>query len=214
MKILLTNTGPWGTGSFTVARALLEEFIDLGHEVKLFFPDSQEPSDDLDYYYSHPEIYEIWQLPIEKGDLRLDSFPLMIPDPHPRNPIGTTYSELTDEELHFYLESFQERITPVLESFQPDVIECQHIWAYDAVIHKLGYPFIATTHHSDQMGFLYDPRMQPIATRSAHEAKFIFALSEPNKAEVLELYGVEEEKRSVGFVSLAQVENRCTSWSL
>ncbi|MCP5506386.1 MAG: glycosyltransferase family 4 protein [Chlamydiales bacterium] len=194
MKILLTNTGPWGTGSFTVARALLEEYLEMGHEVKLFFPDSKEPSKDLEYYYSHPELYEIWKLPIEKDGLRLDSFPLMIPDPHPRNPVGTTYKELSEKELQFYFDSFKERIVPVLEGFKPDIIECQHIWAYDHIIDELGYPFIAAAHHSDQMGFLYDPRMQPIAKQSARDARFIFALSEENKQEIIELYGIKGEK--------------------
>lgn len=194
MRILLTNTGPWGTGSFTVAQALLEEYLHMGHEVKLFFPDSKEPSNDLEQYYSRPDLYEIWKLPIERGSIRLDSFPLMIPDPHPRNPIGKTYKSLSDEELQFYFDAFRERITPVLESFRPDMIECQHIWAYDHIIDTLGYPFIAAAHHSDQMGFRYDPRMRPIAKRSARDAKYIFALSEENKQEIIELYGIGGDK--------------------
>ncbi|MCB1082622.1 MAG: glycosyltransferase, partial [Chlamydiia bacterium] len=161
---------------------------------KLFFPDSKEPSNDLDYYYSHPELFEIWHLPIEKGELRLDSFPLMIPDPHPRNPIGKTYKELTEKELYFYFEAFRNRISKVIETFKPDIIECQHIWAYDHIIDDLGYPFIAAAHHSDQMGYRFDPRMRPIAKKSAHDAKFIFALSEENKREILELYGVAANK--------------------
>ena len=163
MRILITNTGPWGTGSFTVAKGLLDAFIELGHEVKLFFPDSEEPSPELEFYYSQPEIYEVWKLPIEKDGMRIDSFPLMITDPHPRNPAGNTYKDLSDKELQFYLDAFEERIVDVLEKFQPDVVECQHIWAYDHVIKELNYPYLATTHNSDQMGFRYDPRMRPIA---------------------------------------------------
>jgi glycosyltransferase involved in cell wall biosynthesis len=194
MRILLTNTGPWGTGSFTVAKALLDEYLEMGHDVKLFFPDSKEPSRDLDYYYSHPELYEIWQLPIQNNGIRLDSFPLMIPDPHPRNPVGKTHKELTDCELDYYFEAFKDRITPVLDEFKPDIIECQHIWAYDHIINALGYPYIATAHHSDQMGFKYDPRMRPIAKHSAQGARFIFALSEENKQEIMNLYEVDSEK--------------------
>lgn len=194
MRILLTNTGPWGTGSFTVAHALLEEYLQMGHEVKLFFPDSKEPSNDLDYYYSRPDLFKIWRLPIEKDGIHLESFPLMIPDPHPRNPIGRTYKELSEQELQFYLKSFEEEISSIIHSFKPDIIECQHIWAFDHIIDKLGYPFVTAAHHSDQMGFRFDPRMRPLTTKSAHDAKYIFALSQENKEEILELYGVNEEK--------------------
>lgn len=194
MRILITNTGPWGTGSFTVAKGLLDAFLEMGHEVKLFFPDSEEPSPELEYYYSRPEIYEIWKLPIEKNGMRIDSFPLMITDPHPRNPLGNTYKDLSDNELQFYLTSFEERIKGVLEEFKPHIVECQHIWAYDHVIKKLGYPFIATTHNSDQIGFRYDPRMRPLAIDSAKHAKFIFSISKQNREDVLSLYGVDPEK--------------------
>ena len=194
MRILITNTGPWGTGSFTVAKGLLDAFLEMGHRAKLFFPDSEEPSPELDYYYSRPEIYEIWKQPIAGNDIRIDSFPLIITDPHPRNPHGNTYKDLSDKELQLYLTAFEERIKPVLTEFQPDIVECQHIWAYDHVINKLGYPYLATTHNSDQMGFRYDPRMRPLAIDSAKHAKFIISISKQNREDVLSLYDLGPEK--------------------
>ena len=38
MRILFVNTGPWGTGSFTVIKDLTKELLKFGHTVKILFP--------------------------------------------------------------------------------------------------------------------------------------------------------------------------------
>ena len=91
MRVLLTNTGSWGTGSFTVVNAIVAELLKKGHDVKVFFPDAGFASEDKDYYYQNRDIFEIWQFPIGDNESRLNNFPLMITDPHPRNPKGLTF---------------------------------------------------------------------------------------------------------------------------
>ena len=81
MKILMTNNGPWGTGSFTAIDALIKEFTAQGHQVRVLFPDNGLASVDYDHYCSRPDIYHIWDFPIKKDDIELPSFPLMITDP-------------------------------------------------------------------------------------------------------------------------------------
>ena len=44
------------------------------------------------------------------------------------------------------------------------------------------------------MGFRYDERIRPYATRAAEAASFVFALTASNRAEIVELYGVPPEK--------------------
>ncbi len=194
MRILITNTGPWGTGSFTVAKAILQEFLDMGHEVILFFPDEKFPSKDIEEYYSRRDIYKIWKFPLQKNCFCISSFPLIIPDPHPRNSVGRTFLELSDEELEFYFSEFRQEITPLIEEFQPDIIECQHLWTFDHIIQEFDIPFACSAHHSDQMGFRYDKRMRPYILESSQKAKYIFAVSESVKEEVLQLYGAAAEK--------------------
>jgi len=194
MKILITNTGPWGTGSFTVAHAVLQELVCLGHEVKLFFPDTGIPSKDLDYYYQNKDWFEIWKFPISDGTTYLESFPLIIPDPHPRSGETKTYKELTDKERMLFYQAAEKNLHPLLESFKPDIVECQHIWSLDAIVHEAGYPYICTAHHSDQMGFLYDKSMQSRCLDAAKNAKAIIAVSNFVKKEVLQLYGVPDNK--------------------
>ena len=196
MKILITSTGSWGTGSFTVISALVEEFQKAGrHEIKVLFPDSGYPAPPPASYLSNPDLWNIWRFPIEGDGVKLETFPLMIGDPHPRNPLCRTFKDLTEKELQFYFDSFKARLLVVLKEFKPDIVECQHIWAMDRVVKELGLPYVCVAHHSDQMGFLYDERMRPGAIQSANAAHYIFAVSDSVKQEILELYtGVQPEK--------------------
>jgi glycosyltransferase involved in cell wall biosynthesis len=58
----------------------------------------------------------------------------------------------------------------------------------------MGYHYVCVAHHSDQMGYRFDPRMQKIALQSAKQADYIFAISDYVKKEVLELYGVRPNR--------------------
>lgn len=198
MKILFANTGPWGTGSATVVDAVSSELMRQGHDVRIFFPDAGFESVDLKKYYGNPDVYHIWNFPIGMNGVQLYTFPLIITDPHPRNyRHAWTFKNLSEEQLSFYMTDFKKRIKKIIESFQPDVIECQHIWAMDHAVMELGYPFISCAHHSDQMGFRYDPRMRKYAVQASQAASYIFAISDLVRDEVLELYPINPEKIAV-----------------
>jgi len=194
MRILLTNTGPWGTGSFVVVESIAAEFMELGHQVKVFFPDSGIETLDKAKYYGNPELYDIWQFPIGKEPHAIPTFPLMIPDVQPRNPHGLTFKELNIAQFKYYFAELENQLKRVIVDFKPDAIECQHIWAMNYVVHRMGYPHITGAHMSDQMGFKYDARIQPIAKKGAQETNYIFSISEYVKKELLQLYEIDEEK--------------------
>jgi len=166
-----------------------------GHEVKIFFPDCHFESMDMDKYYGHPEVYHIWEFPIKRGDVELYTFPLIIPDPHPRNyRHAWTFKDMSDRQLGLYMSEFTTQIGGIIESFKPDIIECQHIWAMDHAIMELGYTYLSAAHHSDQLGFLSDQRMRSYAIRAARCAEYILAISDFVRDEVLELYPVKPER--------------------
>ncbi len=194
MRILFTVTGAWGTGSFQVAKGVAKGLKAAGHEVKIFFPDSKVNSLENDEYYLNKDLYEIWRFPIQNGDLSLQNFPLMLPDPNPRSPDGTTFKSLSAPMRALYFNTLTQNLDRVIKAFRPDVIECQHIWAMDAVVDKLGHPFIAVAHNSDQIAFEYDSSMRKVTRKTAQHAKFIFAVSDAVKAKVIELYRVPPHK--------------------
>jgi len=97
--------------------------------------------------------------------------------------------------LEFYFQEARRELQQVSDGFRPDVVECQHIWTIPYVMSELGLPYVVTAHHSDQMGYRYDPRMQVYANRAAAGARWIFAVSEFSQREVRDLYpGIQPEK--------------------
>ncbi|MFQ5926566.1 MAG: glycosyltransferase family 4 protein [Terriglobia bacterium] len=196
MRVLLTNTGPWGTGSAVVAEAVLQELRRRGHRAALFFPDAQFETPEKKHYYSKPNLYRVWRYPVERDGRVLETFPLMITDPHPRNfPGACTFRSLSDELLAFYFEEARRELARVVDWFRPDIVECHHIWSMGHLVGELGLPYVAVAHHSDQLGYRYDLRIHPYANRAAAGAQWIFAISEFVRREVLTLYArVPEEK--------------------
>ena len=195
MKILFTITGPWGTGAATVVDGVVQELQNLGHKIKVVFPDLGLPSPDADKYYGNPELYHIIQFPIEFKGVDFPTFPLIVPDPNPRNlKMAWTFKDMAETEFKNYIEFLKYRLQEVIREFQPDVIETEHIWLMGYVLNELGYTYIVGAHNSDQMGFRYDPRMRPYATICAKNAAYIFSISDAVKLECLKLYGVPDEK--------------------
>jgi glycosyltransferase involved in cell wall biosynthesis len=195
MRVLFTNTGPWGTGSATVVNGVMNELIRRGHEARVIFPDSGFESPDFDRYYDHPDRFSILKFPATHNGEKLYTFPLIITDPHPRNfPHAWTFKDLSLSQLKAYMDYYGELTETVIREFKPDVIECQHIWIMDYVLGKKGYSYISVAHHSDQLGFRYDRRMRKYARRAARHAYCIFAISESVREEVLSLYPVDPER--------------------
>lgn len=195
MKILFTITGPWGTGAATVVDGVANELQHMGHTVKVVFPDLGLPSPDADKYYGNPELYHIIEFPVEYRGMTFPTFPLIVPDPNPRNiKTAWTFKDMTETEFQKYVDFLKFRLRHVIRDFQPDVIETEHVWLMGFVLNELGYSYFAGAHNSDQMGFRYDSRMRPYATSCAQNAAYIFAISDAVKTDCIELYGVPDEK--------------------
>jgi len=195
MKILFTITGPWGTGAATVVEGIAGELLEKGHTVKMVFPDLGLPSPDKDRYYRSPERYHIIRFPFDYRGVNFYTFPLIIPDPNPRNlEAAWTFKTMTAEQFSIYIEFLHQHLRGVVEDFRPDVIETEHVWLMGYVLKKLGCRYLAGAHNSDQMGFRYDARMRPYARACAQGADRIFAISESVKQECLKLYRIKPEK--------------------
>jgi glycosyltransferase involved in cell wall biosynthesis len=194
MKILITITGPWGTGAATVVDGVARELLELGHEVKVVFPDLGLPSPDKGKYYGRPELYEIMRFPAEHRGTHFPTFPLILPDPNPRNiPDAWTFKDMSPGEFTGYIDFLRHRLGKIVESFQPDIIESEHVWLMGYVLHEMG-AYVAAAHNSDQMGYRYDSRMRPYAEACARNAQYVFAISEAVKNQCLDLYGVPGER--------------------
>lgn len=195
MRILFTNTGPWGTGSATMLDGVMDELHKQGHETHVIFPDSDYVQGRPDDFHEHPDRYSVLEFPKTFNGQHFRTFPLMITDPHPRNyPDAWTYKDLTEKQLYAFMDHYADLLNETIREVQPAVIESQHIWIMSYVLKQQGYPYISVAHHSDQMGYHYDERMRPYAEEAAQGASYIFAISESVREEVIELYSVDPEK--------------------
>ena len=174
---------------------VVQELQSLGHRVRVVFPDLGLPSPDADKYYGNPDLYHIIRFPVEHRGVDFPTFPLIVPDPNPRNlKQAWTFKDMTETEFQAYIDFLKFRFIKVIQEFHPDVIETEHVWLMGYVLNELGFTYSAGAHNSDQMGFRYDPRMRSYATKCAQNATHIFAISESVKMDCLELYGVREDK--------------------
>lgn len=195
MRILITNTGPWGTGSGTVVNGVVSELKQRGHQVKVIFPDLGLQSKDKEYYYSQNDTFDIISFPFDYQGLHYPTFPLIIKDPNPRNISDAwSYKEMSTEHFNKFQSYLKERFASIIASFKPDIIETQHIWLMGSILADFDIPYVVQAHNSDQIGFHYDERIRPFATKCAQHACAIFALSEELKKEICELYHVPKSE--------------------
>ena len=182
-----------------VAEAVQAELHKKGHRALLFFPDAGVETPEKDRYYSRPDLYHIWRFPVAREGLRLETFPLIIPDPNPRSGThSVTFRDLSDDLLNFYFEEARTQLRRLIKTFHPDIIESMHVWALGSLLRDLGAPYIVTAHHSDQMGYRYDERMRSYADRAAAGARYVFCISEFVRRDVIGLYpGVDPQKTVV-----------------
>ena len=115
MKILFTLTGPWGTGAATMVEGVSQELLSLGHSVKVVFPDLGLPSPDKDKYYGRPDLYQIIKFPIKFHGLTFPTFPLILPDPNPRNIKNAwTFKEMEEDKFAGYIDFLRFRLKKIV----------------------------------------------------------------------------------------------------
>ena len=66
MRILITSTGSFGTGSFFCIEAIVREFIEAGHQVKVLMP-SSAPQTVNKNATMDKNIYIEWKFPIKNN---------------------------------------------------------------------------------------------------------------------------------------------------
>ncbi len=172
-----------------------QELLGLGHSVKVVFPDLGFPSPDKDKYYGHPDLYQIIKFPVRFCGVNFHTFPLILPDPNPRNIKNAwTFKDMEEEKFDLYIDFLRYRLKKIIRNFKPDIIETEHVWIMGYVLLEMGCPVVVGAHNSDQMGYRYDARMRPYAKACASKARYIFAISEHVKEKCLKLYGVPSDR--------------------
>ncbi|MBI9013668.1 MAG: glycosyltransferase family 4 protein [Clostridiales bacterium] len=189
MRILILNHFPLeGSGSGIYTKNLARELSEMGHTVKVVFPEIEPVS--FDAFETRVILFKG---PKTQNPEMNYNFPCFTS--HPRS--NHTYYELTDEELEGYVQKFVDVTKEEVELFKPDVIHAQHLWVTPYAASLTGIPYIVTAHGTDLKGFVIDDRYHKYALEGAKKASKIITISEQVDAEVSELYGVPEEKKQL-----------------
>lgn len=189
MRILILNHFPLeGSGSGIYTKNLARELSEMGHHVKVVFPEIEPVS--FDAFETRVILF--------KGPDTVNpelnyNFPCFTS--HPRSV--NTYYELSQEELEAYVDKFVQVTKEEVASFKPDIIHAQHLWITPYAASLTGVPYIVTAHGTDLKGFVKDERYHKYALEGAKKAKKIITISEQVDAEVTSLYGSPESQKQL-----------------
>lgn len=189
MRILILNHFPLeGSGSGIYTQNLARELSEMGHRVKVVFPEIEPVS--FDAFETRTILFKGPDTVNPELDFNFPCF-----TSHPRSV--KTYYELTDEELESYVKKFVDVTKEEVELFKPDIIHAQHLWITPYAASLTDVPYIVTAHGTDLKGFVKDDRYHKYALEGARKAKKIITISEQVDAEVSQLYDVTDEQKQL-----------------
>ena len=189
MRILLVNHFPLeGSGSGVYTKNLARALTNLGHSVKVIFPEHMKMN------YPEFESREILFTNYTNDDFEMDfNFPCFTS--HPRS--NNTFYKLTDFEMDRYIKKFVSVVEEENEIFKPDIIHSQHLWITPYAALQTGKPYLVTAHGTDLKGFVKDHRYHKYAIDGANGAKKIITISKQVDAETEKLYKIESNRREI-----------------
>ena len=189
MRILILNHFPLeGSGSGIYTKNLARELSEMGHTVKVVFPEIEQVS--FDEFETRVILFKGPETSNPEFDYNFPCF-----TSHPRSI--NTYYELSDDQLESYVQKFVDVTKEEVEKFKPDVIHAQHLWVTPYAAAQTNVPYIVTAHGTDLKGFVKDERYHKYALEGARKASKVITISEQVDAEVTTLYGVPEEKKEL-----------------
>ncbi|BEP30060.1 glycosyltransferase family 4 protein [Helicovermis profundi] len=189
MRILIINHFPLeGSGSGIYTKNLARELSEMGHKVKVIYPEhTKTESKSFDsrvilFKYNGNTDYDL--------DYNFPCF-----TSHPRS--NNTYYDLTDKQLKDYVDTFVKVTKDEVEKFKPDIIHAQHLWIAPYAASLTNIPYIVTAHGTDLKGFVKDKRYHKYALEGAKNASKIITISNQVDEEVTKLYGIKSDKKAL-----------------
>ncbi|MBT3318080.1 glycosyltransferase family 4 protein [bacterium] len=112
---------------------------------------------------------------------------------------SSRFCDLTSENIDEYEAAFSKAITKAVADFKPDVIHTNHLWLVSSLTRKLfpGIKMVTTCMGSDLRQFGNCKHLQSRVLEGCRGIDTIFALSEVQKNEISELYGINSDKIAV-----------------
>ena len=112
---------------------------------------------------------------------------------------STRYCDLNEEMTEQLLAAFQVKVTEAVETFQPDVILCHHLYFLAALVRELypNIPVYGQCHGSDLRQIRKNPWMRSWIKENIEKLDGIFALHQQQKETILETFAIAPKKVAV-----------------
>ena len=187
MKILHTLAQlPAKTGSGVYYSSMIEGLKKYNHEQKAIFADQDEYCwDTLESNDQHPVTFKSEELPfsiVGMSDVMAYE--------------STKYSSMTEEMISIWKRAFKKELTKIKESFEPDIIFAHHLWILTSMVREV-FPstkIIGICHNTDLRQSRMNPRLKEKHVKKIDKLDYIFSISNQQKDEIVEIYGIDKEK--------------------
>jgi len=109
------------------------------------------------------------------------------------------FTEMTEEKINEYIKIYVEKLRKVIRDFQPDVINTHHIFLLNTAVKRIAphLPLVCTSHGTEIKMLTEDKSLYHLVTPAAQITDRIIAVSEEIKKQVIELFGVKEDRVKV-----------------
>jgi len=177
---------PFKTGSGVYYSNMIEGFKKYGHEQKAIFGHQDNHIwDILPYEDQYRVVFKTEELP----------FPIVgMSDVMPYD--NTLYSSMTDEMMDIWKEAFRKRLEQAKREFNPDVIFAHHLWILTSLTREV-FPdtkIIGVCHNTDLRQAKMNPHLKEKYVDKIHELDYVFSISEQQKDDIVEIYGIDRNK--------------------
>jgi glycosyltransferase involved in cell wall biosynthesis len=213
MKVLMLNHFPLeGSGSGVYTRNLAIELIHLGYEVEVIVPETKPVDTTTLGFKTHVVLFEADRTiervsganaaeMAETTNVQDNSTEERVPFPFPcftTHPMShRTFYDLSTQEIESYKAAFKRQLEDVVAKFKPDLIHVGHLWTLAALARETGVPYVVTSHGTDLMGFMKDPRYRMDALDAGADACKVITISEKVDRDVQMRFGVASSRRSL-----------------
>lgn len=198
MKLLLINHFPLeGSGSGVYTRNLAKALVARGHEVQVLVPEYRSVDTTREGFITHTVLFE--ETGVERGPsaapVPLLNFPFPCFTTHPRSHF--TFYDMDQGQIEAYRGAFRERLSDILETFEPEVIHAGHVWVLADLVRETGRPYVITSHGTDLMGYNRDERFRRNAADAAAGACRIITISRQADADFQSVFGLYAKRRTL-----------------
>lgn len=109
---------------------------------------------------------------------------------------STRYRDMTDEMMDQWSRAFQATLRKAVDAFRPDLILAHHLWLLSALTKRTvqGIPVFGICHGTCLRQLKLAERFASLAKEGCRELDGIFALNIFQKEQIMDSYGIEEER--------------------